>query len=107
MYEGDYEIVVSTPRISDTEEGPDLVLQILLMGLTFLLLAYGAVQWLFRPIRDIREGTAHIGRGNFDYRIEKVRHDQLGEMAGDINKLAGDVENMLDAQAGPVAGHQP
>ncbi len=104
MQQGGYEIVVATPRISDVDDGPDLVLQILIMGLTFLLLGYGAVQWLFRPIRSIREGTAHIGRGNFDYRIEKIRGDQLGEMAGDINKLAGDVENMLDAKRALLLG---
>ena len=104
MTQADYAIVVSTPRISDTGTGPDLVLQILVMGLTFLLLAYFAVQWLFRPIRSIREGTAHIGRGNFDFRISKVRRDQLGEMASDINKLAGDVENMLDAKRALLLG---
>jgi signal transduction histidine kinase len=99
-----YDIVVSTPRIADNDNGPNLVLQILAMGLTFLTLAYLAVQWLFRPIRSIREGTAHIGRGNFDFRIKKVRSDQLGEMAGDINKLAGDVENMLDAKRALLLG---
>jgi signal transduction histidine kinase len=104
IQQGGYEIVVATPRISDVDDGPDLVLQILVMGLTFLLFGYGAVQWLLRPIRSIREGTAHIGRGNFDYRIEKVRGDQLGEMAGDINKLAGDVEDMLDAKRALLLG---
>lgn len=104
MQQAGYEIVVSTPKISDTSHGPDLVLQILLMGLTFLLIAYLAVQWLFRPIRSIRKGTAHIGRGNFDYRISNVRHDQLGEMASDINKLAQDVENMLDAKRALLLG---
>jgi signal transduction histidine kinase len=74
------------------------------MGLTFLLLAYLAVQWLFRPIRSIRQGTAHIGRGNFDFRIERIRSDQLGEMANDINQLAGDVENMLDAKRALLLG---
>lgn len=104
MRQADYAIVVSTPKISDNSPGPDLVLQILIMGLTFLLMAYLAVQWLFRPIRSIREGTAHIGRGNFDFRISKVRSDQLGEMANDINQLAGDVENMLDAKRALLLG---
>jgi len=102
--QSDYEIIVSTPKISYISTGPDLVLQILLMGLTFLLLAFFAVQWLFRPIKSIRKGAAHIGRGNFDFRISKVRRDQLGEMASDINKLAGDVENMLDAKRALLLG---
>ena len=93
-----------TPRISDVPEGPDLVTLILVMGLASLLLGYMAVRWLFRPIRSIRQGAAHIGRGNFDYRITKIRRDQLGDLAEDINELAGDVESMLDAKRALLLG---
>lgn len=104
MRQGGYDIVVSTPRISDVRQGPALVPLILGLGLSFLLLAYGAVQWLFRPIREIRDGAAHIGRGNFDHRIAKIRRDQLGDLATDINRLAGDVESMLDAKRALLLG---
>lgn len=104
MQRGGYDIVVSTPRISDTSEGPDLVLLIIALGLTFILLGYIAVSWLIKPIRSIRKGAAHIGRGNFDYRISDIRHDQLGDLAIDINRLAGDVENMLDAKRALLLG---
>ena len=98
MRQGGYEIVVSTPRISDVSTGPALVPLILGLGLSLLLLAYAAVTWLFRPIRTIREGAEHIGQGNFDFRILKTRRDQLGDLAADINKMAGDVESILDAK---------
>ena len=98
MRQGEYDIVVATPRISDISEGPDLVTMIIGMGLTFLLIAYAAVRWLFQPIGQIRVGAANIGRGNFSHRIKEVRHDELGFLAADINRLAGDVENMLDAK---------
>jgi len=104
MRQGDYDIVVVTPRISDVPEGPDLVTLILIMGLASLLLGYMAVRWLFRPIRSIRQGAAHIGRGNFDYRITNIRRDQLGDLAEDINELAGDVESMLDAKRALLLG---
>lgn len=104
MRQGGYDIVVSTPRIADSGSGPPLVPMILAMGLTFLVLAYAAVSWLFRPIRAIREGAAHIGRGNFDYRITRIRRDQLGDLAEDINHLAGDVESMLDAKRALLLG---
>jgi signal transduction histidine kinase len=104
MRQGGYDIVVSTPRIADSGERIGLVPQILALGLTFLLCAYFAVRWLFRPIVSIREGAAHIGRGNFDYRISKVRRDQLGDLAADINRLAGDVESMLDAKRALLLG---
>ena len=104
MRQGDYEIVVSTPRISDVPDGPALVPLILGLGLSFLLVAYGAVTWLFRPIQTIREGAEHIGRGNFDYRISKIPGDQLGDLATDINKMAGDVESILDAKRALLLG---
>jgi signal transduction histidine kinase len=104
MRQGVYDIVVSTPRISDVPDGPALVPLILGLGLSFLMLAYAAVTWLFRPIQTIREGAEHIGRGNFDFRISKIRRDQLGDLALDINRMAGDVESMLDAKRSLLLG---
>ena len=101
---GEYDIVVVTPRISDVRSGPDLSYIIVGLGLTFLLIGYVAVSWLFKPIRAIRAGAEHIGRGNFNHRIETLRHDQLGDLARDINKLAADVEGMLDAKRALLLG---
>ena len=101
---GEYDIVVVTPRISDVRSGPDLSYIIVGLGLTFLLLGYVAVSWLFKPIRAIRTGAEHIGRGNFNHRIETLRHDQLGDLARDINKLAADVQGMLDAKRALLLG---
>ena len=68
------------------------------------MLAYAAVTWLFRPIRAIREGAEHIRRGNFNHRIAHIRGDQLGDLATDINRLAGDDESMLDAKRALLLG---
>jgi signal transduction histidine kinase len=104
MEQGEYDVVVVTPRIADAGGGPDIMLIILGLGLFYLLLAYAAVSWLFRPIRAIRKGAAHIGRGNFDHRIKDIRSDQLGDLAADINQLASDVEGMLDAKRALLLG---
>jgi signal transduction histidine kinase len=104
MRQGGYDIVVSTPRISDKPGGPPLIPTVLGLGLLSLVLGYAAVQWLFRPIRAIRQGAASIGRGKFDYRIDNIRGDQLGDLANDINQLAGDVKSMLDAKRALLLG---
>jgi signal transduction histidine kinase len=96
--QGDVDIVVSSPRISDAVTRPDLLPVILAIGLVWLLIAYICVSWLFRPIRAIREGAARIGQGEFDYQITGHRQDQLGDIAEDVNRLAGDVRKMLDAK---------
>mgnify|MGYP001824553491 CR=1 FL=1 len=102
--QGGYDVVVSTPRIADVGNGPDLVVIIVGLGLLYLMLGYAAVNWLFRPIRAIRAGAAHIGRGNFDHRIRNIRRDQLGDLDNDINQLAGDVEHLLDAKRALLLG---
>jgi len=84
--------------------GPALVPLVLGLGLFFLILAYAAITWLFQPIRAIRKGAEHIGRGNFDFRISHARRDQLGDLAQDINRMAGDVEKMLDAKRALLLG---
>ena len=100
----EYDIVVVTPRISDVRSGPDLTYIIVGLGLSFLLIGYFAVSWLFKPISAIRAGAEHIGRGNFDHRIKSIRNDELGSLANDINKLAADVQNMLDAKRALLLG---
>jgi signal transduction histidine kinase len=74
------------------------------MGLFYLMLGYAAASWLIKPIRAIREEAAQIGKGNFTRRIENIRNDQLGDLARDINQLAGDVESMLDAKRALLLG---
>lgn len=96
--QGTFDIVVSSPRIRDTAASPPLLPVILAIGLIWLFVAYLCVNWLFRPIRDIREGAARIGAGDFGYRISGHRQDQLGDLAEDVNRLAGDVGRMLDAK---------
>ena len=104
MRQGGYDIVVATPRIADKPDGPPLIAMVLGLGLLSLIAGYGAAHWLFRPIRAIRKGAANIGRGRFNYRIENIRHDQLGDLANDINQLADDVKNMLDAKRALLLG---
>lgn len=96
--QGTFAIVVSSPRISDDVSGPELLPVIVGIGLIWLFIAYLSVRWLFLPIESIREGAARIGEGNFEHRIVDHRHDQLGDLAEDINTLASDVRGMLDAK---------
>ncbi len=96
--QGDYSIIVSTPKIGDEAVERSLTPIIIGFGLLLVLLAYLAVRWLFKPVQFIRYGAAQIGRGNLEFRIENVRKDQLGDLADDINQMAQDVQRMLDAK---------
>ncbi|MGI9236473.1 MAG: HAMP domain-containing sensor histidine kinase [Woeseiaceae bacterium] len=104
IFQDNYQIVVASPRIADVSSGPDLITIIVSLGLLYLMIGYAAVSWLFKPIRAIRAGAAHIGQGNFDHRLRNIRHDQLGDLASDINQLADDVQQMLDAKRALLLG---
>jgi signal transduction histidine kinase len=96
--EGGYEIIVAAPRIADHRSRPPLIPILVGFALLLVLCAYLAVRWLFRPIATIREGAAYMGAGHFNHRIRTQRDDELGELAEDINRMAGKVEGMLDAK---------
>ncbi len=96
--EGGYQIVVVTPKIADQRTRPPLVPILVGFALLLVLCAYLAVRGLFRPVATIRQGAAYIGAGHFDHRIRTRRDDELGELAEDINLMAGKVEGMLNAK---------
>jgi signal transduction histidine kinase len=96
--EGDYRIVVVTPKIATQRDPPALVPALIAMALLLIATAYLAVRWLFRPLVPIREGAAYIGAGHFEHRIDVRRDDELGALASDINSMAAKVQGMLDAK---------
>ena len=72
----------------------------IIVVISILVLAgfYVAVTWLVRPIQWIKEGAGRIGHGDLDYRIPVTRSDDLGDLTSDINRMADDVQGMLEAK---------
>lgn len=96
--EGDYRIVVVTPKIAEMPP-PNLAWPVIgLISVLVLAACYIAVRWLVSPITWIKAGADRIGSGDLDHRIKIVRNDELGELTGEINKMADDVQEMLEAK---------
>ncbi|WP_295544693.1 HAMP domain-containing sensor histidine kinase [uncultured Pseudacidovorax sp.] len=86
-----------SPRLmQQANDGFDWVMVALVVGL--ILLAYGVVHKLLRPLEDIRAGAQRFGRGDFSRPIPLRRRDELGELAQHINTVADDIKRMLDAK---------
>lgn len=96
--QGGYQVIVATPKMGDVHERPPLVPILVGFALFLIFCGYLAVRALFLPVATIREGAAYIGAGHFGHRIKTGRNDELGELADDINLMAGKVEGMLDAK---------
>jgi signal transduction histidine kinase len=98
--QGDYQIAFVTPKIAIVPEIPDVTTPIVISLIAILVLAgcYFAVRWLIRPIKWIKQGAGRIGQGDLDYRIPQIRNDDLGALTQDINRMADDVQEMLEAK---------
>jgi signal transduction histidine kinase len=69
--------------------------------LLFTAMAYRRVRRLLRPLDDIRAGALRFGAGDFaqPIAVRNAHHpDELGELAGTINTMAADIQQMLDAK---------
>ena len=71
---------------------------VLLLGLTAA--AYAYVRRLLRPLDDIRDGARRYGSGDFGSPIPIRRRDELGQLATDVNTMATDIHQMLEAKRG-------
>ena len=95
---GGYRVMIASPKIVVTPR-PNLTAPIIgLIAILVLAGCYFAVTWLVRPIQWIKEGAGRIGQGDLSYRIPTVRKDDLGELTVDINRMADDVQGMLEAK---------
>ncbi len=76
--------------------------KILIIGLLSILglltLLYFSIRWLFQPIKTIQLGIQRIGSGELSHRISTSRKDELGDLAQSINRMANDIELMLEAK---------
>lgn len=84
---------------SSPEDQPRLIgwatLAVLLVLTT---IAYLTVRRLLRPLDDIRAGALRYGHGDFSLPIPTRRHDELGDLAAQINGMADGLHHMLDAK---------
>ena len=68
----------------------------LLLLLLMTAVAYAYVRRLLRPLDDIGAGARRFGRGDFGAAIAVRRHDELGDLAQQINAMAHGLHQMLE-----------
>ncbi len=59
-----------------------------------LIIAFFMARTMTHPIQTLSAGSAEIGKGNFDYRMEITRSDELGQLAGTFNKMAEQLKQL-------------
>ena len=69
--------------------------QFVLAGAAAALLAILMARWIVAPIRALADGARAFATGRLDQRIHLHRGDELGELAGSLNTMAGALEYRL------------
>ncbi|OMH38915.1 cell wall metabolism sensor histidine kinase WalK [Motiliproteus sp. MSK22-1] len=93
-----YQYTFVTPGFNYQDLRSKRGLYYLIVIIAVLFLIFYSVRRLFRPIKQIRAGAARIGAGELDFRIESKRTDELGQLTHDINRMACDLEQLLEAK---------
>lgn len=76
---------------------------LILIGFLILLsmliyIAYRLVRYLIAPIHLIEKGVLNFSKGELDYRIKKIRHDDLGVLTEHINDMAQQLSGILESK---------
>lgn len=63
------------------------------------LICFGLARYLTKPIRKLQAASAEIANGNFAVRVdEHARHDELGDLGRDFDRMAGQLERLQASQ---------
>ncbi len=68
------------------------------MALLSALLAVFLAGRLVRPILNVNDAVARIGRGQYSHRVTETSNDEIGDLSRSINTLAVSLEKNLDAR---------
>lgn len=98
LADGDYRVVFASPKMGQARPRDLTRPTIGVLALVVLAACYFGVRWVVSPLAWIKQGAARIGQGDLAYRIPATRRDDLGELAVDINRMAADVQEMLEAK---------
>ena len=63
-----------------------------------LLLCYWMALHLTKPVRQLQKAVERFGQGDLSARAERVRRDELGELAATFNRMADRIETLLAAE---------
>lgn len=94
-------ILVETVSVSEYRKSFNQIMKIavLFLGLIFALgfMAIRVVtRYIARPTQDLVESMKQFGKGNLSHRVEVTTRDEIGQIAGEYNRMANNIENLIE-----------
>jgi signal transduction histidine kinase len=68
----------------------------ILSALLLALLVKQSYAWVFRPLRELIEGSRQVAGGDFKYRIQLNTNDEMAELAGALNAMTDRFQQIRD-----------
>jgi signal transduction histidine kinase len=70
-----------------------------LLGILFVLVVlYFFLRRMISPLKTFQQGVKRLGAGELDHRISLNSKDELGGLSHEIDAMADDIQNMLEAK---------
>lgn len=70
----------------------------LILSLILLTILYYSTRRILHPVKIINDGIKKIGEGDLQYRVQVNQKDEFGDLSNSINKMAEDIQQMLEAK---------
>jgi len=51
-------------------------------------------RWVLLPVQELKRATDELGKGNLEYRARVASADELGQLAGAVNKMSADLARL-------------
>ncbi len=87
-----------TTFFTQTDRTPPPMGKLLFILLSVLTLLYFLLRRVLSPLKGIQQSVKKICSGELSHRIVTNRKDEFGDLSKEINAMADDVENMLEAK---------
>ncbi|MDM8517941.1 adenylate/guanylate cyclase domain-containing protein [Desulfobacterales bacterium HSG16] len=73
-----------------------------------ILIALGLGFRFSRPIAELVHATREIGKGNYQYKVEMNRNDELGNLAASFNRMSRELwtKSLMQKSFGKYVGHE-
>ncbi len=87
---------------------------VLLIGITSVIIFFGIIIAVLlglnfsRPVSKLVLATQEISKGNYQYRVELIRNDELGNLAMAFNQMSRDlwIKSMMQESFGKYVGNE-
>ena len=68
----------------------------LLSAVLLILFVWLLYRWIFRPLRQLIDGSRHVAAGTFQHRITLASNDEMAELAEAMNRMTERFEEIRD-----------